>query len=58
MMYIHGSNKTHKRTNVYKQANTSTMGDNSTAAGCNEVTFCVEWDVKQQMNQSDVAMMR
>ena len=41
MMYIHGSNKTDKRTNVYKQANTSTMGDNSTAAGCNEVTYFV-----------------
>jgi len=33
MMYIH-SNETVKRTNVCKIANTSTLGDNSTAAGC------------------------
>jgi len=33
MMY---SNETDKRTNVSKIANTSTLGDNSTAAGCNK----------------------
>ena len=32
MMYIH---KTDKRITVCKIANASTMGDNSTAAGCN-----------------------
>jgi len=35
MMYIHSNNKTHKRINVSKIANTSTLDDNSTAAGCN-----------------------
>ena len=35
MMYIHGNNEIDKR-NVSKTANNiSTMGDNSTAAGCN-----------------------
>ena len=35
MMYIHGNNETDKRINVSKIANTSTLGDNSTAAACN-----------------------
>jgi len=34
-MYIHNNNETVKRINVSKIANTSTLGDNSTAAGCN-----------------------
>jgi len=35
-MYIHSNNETDKRINVSKIANnTSTVGDNSTAAGCN-----------------------
>ena len=34
-MCIHRSNKTDKRINVSKIANTSTLGDDSTAAGCN-----------------------
>jgi len=33
MMYIHSNNETDKRINVSKIANTSTLGDNSTAAG-------------------------
>ena len=33
MIYIHSNNETVKRTNVPKIANTSTMGDDSTAAG-------------------------
>jgi len=33
-MYIHSNNETDKRINVSKIANISTMGDNSTAAGC------------------------
>jgi len=36
MMYIHRNNEIDKRINVSKIANSiSTMGDNSTAAGCN-----------------------
>ena len=35
MMYIYSNNETDKRINVSKIANISTMGDNSTAAGCN-----------------------
>ena len=35
MMYIQSNNETVKRINVSKIANTSTLGDNSTAAGCN-----------------------
>ena len=36
MMYIHDNNETDKRINASKIANNiSTMGDNSTAAGCN-----------------------
>jgi len=35
MMYIHSNNETGKRINVSKIANTSTLSDNSTAAGCN-----------------------
>jgi len=36
MMYIHKNNEIDKRINVSKIANNiSTMGDNSTAAGCN-----------------------
>jgi len=36
MMYIHRNNEIDKRINVSKIAtNISTMGDNSTAAGCN-----------------------
>jgi len=35
MLYIHSNDKTDKRTKVSKTANISTMGDNSTAAGCN-----------------------
>ena len=35
MMYIHGNNETDKTINVSKIANTSTLDDNSTAAGCN-----------------------
>jgi len=34
-MYIHGNNETDKMINVSKIANTSTLDDNSTAAGCN-----------------------
>jgi len=35
MMYIHRNNEIDKRINVSKIANNiSTMGDNSTAAGC------------------------
>jgi len=35
-MYIHSNNEINKRINVSKIANNiSTMGDNSTAAGCN-----------------------
>jgi len=34
MMYTHSNNETVKRINVSKIANTSTLGDNSTAAGC------------------------
>jgi len=36
MMYIHSNNETDKRINVSKIANNiSTMGDNSSGAGCN-----------------------
>jgi len=36
MMYIHRNNEIDKKINVSKIANNvSTMGDNSTAAGCN-----------------------
>jgi len=36
MMYIHSNNEIDKRRNVSKIANDiSTMGNNSTAAGCN-----------------------
>jgi len=35
MIYIHSNNWTVKRVNISKIANTSTLGDNSTAAGCN-----------------------
>ena len=36
MMYIHSNNEIDKRTNVSKTANNlSTMGDDSTAVGCN-----------------------
>jgi len=35
MMYIHGNNETDKTINVSEIANTSTLDDNSTAAGCN-----------------------
>ena len=36
MMYIHSNNEIDKRINVSKTANDiSTVGDNSTAAGCN-----------------------
>ena len=35
MMYIHGNNETDRTINVSKIANTSTLDDNSTAAGCN-----------------------
>jgi len=36
MMYIHNNNEIDKRINVSKIANNvSTMGDNSTGAGCN-----------------------
>jgi len=36
MMYIHSNNEMDKRKNVSKIPNNiSTMGDNSTAAGCN-----------------------
>ena len=35
MMYIHSNNETVKRINVSKIASTSTLSDNSTAAGCN-----------------------
>ena len=38
MMYIHSSNETDKRMNVSTIANISTVGDNSTAAGCNTHT--------------------
>ena len=34
MMYIHSNNETVKTINVSKIANTNTLGDNSTAAGC------------------------
>ena len=34
-MYIHSNNETDKTINVSKIANTSTLDDNSTAAGCN-----------------------
>ena len=33
--YTHSNNETVKRINVSKIANTSTLSDNSTAAGCN-----------------------
>ena len=35
MMYIHSNNQTDKTINVFKIANTSTLDDNSTTAGCN-----------------------
>jgi len=36
MMYIHSNSETVKRINVYKiEKKTSTVDDNSTAAGCN-----------------------
>jgi len=35
MVYIHSNSETDKRINVSKIANTCTMGNNSTAAGCN-----------------------
>jgi len=35
MMYIHSNNETGKTINVSKIANTSTLDENSTAAGCN-----------------------
>jgi len=35
-MYIHSNNEIDKKVNVYKIANNiNTVGDNSTAAGCN-----------------------
>jgi len=34
MMYTHSNNETVTRINVSKIADTSTLGDNSTAAGC------------------------
>jgi len=45
MVYIHSNNQIDKRINVSKIANNiSTMGDNSTAAGCNRrlVTVLVQ----------------
>jgi len=41
MMYIHSNNERVKRINVSKIANTSTLGDNSTAAGCNSKLITV-----------------
>jgi len=41
MMYIHSNNETVKRINVSKIANTSTLDDNSTAAGCNSKLITV-----------------
>ena len=38
MMYIHSNNETVKSINVSNMANTSTLSDNSTAAGCNTHT--------------------
>ena len=35
MMYIHSNNDTDKAISVSKIANTSTLDDNSTTAGCN-----------------------
>ena len=35
MMHIHSNNETDKTINVSKIANSSTLDDNSTAAGCN-----------------------
>ena len=38
MMYVHGNNEIDKSLNLSKIANNiSTMGDNSTAAGCSTV---------------------
>ena len=44
MMYVHSNNESDKRINISKIANTSTLGDNSTAAGCNSrlITFLVQ----------------
>jgi len=45
-MYIHSNNEIDKRINVSKIANSiSTMGDNSTAAGCNSrlITSFFKW---------------
>jgi len=42
MMYIHRNNEVDKRINVSKIANNiSTVGDNSTAAGCNSRQIAV-----------------
>jgi len=42
MMYIHSNNETDKRINVSKIANNiSTLGENSTAAGCNSTLITV-----------------
>jgi len=44
MMCIHSNNEIDKRINVSKIANTNTLGDNSTAAGCDSrlVTVLVQ----------------
>ena len=42
-MYIHGNNETDKTINVSKIANTSTLDDNSTAAGCNSRLMIIHW---------------
>jgi len=49
MMYIHSNNEVDKRINVSKIANNiSTVGDNSTAAGCNSrlITVLVQYSMR------------
>jgi len=47
-MYIHSNNETDKTINVSKIANTSTLDDNSTAAGCNS-RLMIRWSYRSRL---------
>ena len=47
MMDIHSNNETDKTTNVSKIANTSTLDDNSTAAGCKS-RLMIRWSYRSR----------
>ena len=59
MMYIHISNEIDKRINVSKTANDiSTMGDNSTAAGCNSRLITVLVDASSYSAETQLRLKR